>query len=251
MKRIRLGVNIDHVATVRNARGETYPSPLRAALLAQKNGADSVTIHLREDRRHINEFDLKNIKKKLKIPLNLEIAATREMLKIAIKSKPPFICIVPEKRKEITTEGGLNLNHNKNFLKKLIRKLKENNSRVSLFIEPNIRDIIQAKKLNADCVEIHTGKFCNLVNKKKNFKKEFKKIEKVITMGNDLGLEVHAGHGLTYDSAKILAKLKNIKEFNIGHFLIGESIFVGMSSVIKSFKKILNLWIFSVLGLTL
>ena len=241
MKRIRLGVNIDHVATVRNARGETYPSPLRAALLAQKNGADSVTIHLREDRRHINEFDLKNIKKKLKIPLNLEIAATREMLKIAIKSKPPFICIVPEKRKEITTEGGLNLNHNKNFLKKLIRKLKENNSRVSLFIEPNIRDIIQAKKLNADCVEIHTGKFCNLVNKKKNFKKEFKKIEKVIMMGNDLGLEVHAGHGLTYDSAKILAKLKNIKEFNIGHFLIGESIFVGMSSVIKSFKKILNL----------
>ena len=241
MKRIRLGVNIDHVATVRNARGETYPSPLRAALLAQKNGADSVTIHLREDRRHINEFDLEKIKKKLKIPLNLEIAATREMLKIAIKSKPPFICIVPEKRKEITTEGGLNLNHNKNFLKKLIRKLKENNSRVSLFIEPNIRDIIQAKKLNADCVEIHTGKFCNLVNKKKNFKKEFKKIEKVIMMGNDLGLEVHAGHGLTYDSAKILAKLKNIKEFNIGHFLIGESIFVGMSSVIKSFKKILNL----------
>ena len=157
-----------------------------------------------------------------------------------LKSKPPFICIVPEKRKEITTEGGLNLSHNKNFLKKLIRKLKENKSRVSLFIEPNLRDIIQAKKLNADCVEIHTGKFCNLVNKKKNFKKEFKKIEKVITMGNDLGLEVHAGHGLTYESAKILAKLKNIKEFNIGHFLIGESIFVGMSSAIKSFKKILN-----------
>ena len=241
MKRIRIGVNIDHVATVRNARGETYPSPLRAALLAQKNGADSVTIHLREDRRHINEFDLKKIKKKLKIPLNLEIAATREMLKIAIKSKPPFICIVPEKRKEITTEGGLNLNKNKNFLKKLIKKLKENKSRVSLFIEPNLRDIIQAKKLNADCVEIHTGKFCNLVNKKKNFKKEFKKIEKVITMGNDLGLEVHAGHGLTYNSAKILAKLKNIKELNIGHFLIGESIFVGMPSAIKSFKKILNL----------
>jgi pyridoxine 5-phosphate synthase len=240
MKRIRLGVNIDHVATVRNARGETYPSPLRAALLAQKNGADSVTIHLREDRRHINEFDLNKIKKKLKIPLNLEIAATREMLKIALKSKPPFICIVPEKRKEITTEGGLNLSHNKNFLKKLIRKLKENKSRVSLFIEPNLRDIIQAKKLNADCIEIHTGKFCNLVNKKKNFKKEFKKIEKVITMGNDLGLEVHAGHGLTYESAKILAKFKNIKEFNIGHFLIGESIFVGMSSTIRSFKKILN-----------
>jgi pyridoxine 5-phosphate synthase len=241
MKGIRLGVNIDHVATVRNARGETYPSPLRAALLAQKSGADSVTIHLREDRRHINEFDLKKIKKKLNIPLNLEIAATKEMLKIALKSKPPFICIVPEKRKEITTEGGLNLNHKKSFLKNLIKKLKENKSRVSLFIEPSLRDIIQAKKLKADCVEIHTGKFCNLVNKKKNFKSEFKKIEKAIILGNDLGLEVHAGHGLTYESAKILAKLKNIKEFNIGHFLIGESIFVGMSSTIKSFKRILNL----------
>jgi len=241
MKGIRLGVNIDHVATVRNARGETYPSPLRAALLAQKSGADSVTIHLREDRRHINEFDLKKIIKKLTIPLNLEIAATKEMLKIALKSKPPFICIVPEKRKEITTEGGLNLNHNKSFLKNLIKKLKENKSRVSLFIEPSIRDIIQAKKLNADCVEIHTGKFCNLVNKKKNFKNEFKKIEKAIMLGNNLGLEVHAGHGLTFESAKILSKLRNIKEFNIGHFLIGESIFVGMSSTIKSFKRILNL----------
>ena len=167
MKKIRLGVNIDHVATVRNARGENYPSPLRAALLAQKNGADSVTIHLREDRRHINDFDLKEIKKKLKIPLNLEIAATTEMLRIALKSKPPFICIVPEKRKEITTEGGLNLSHNKSFLKNLIKKLKKNKTRVSLFIEPNIKDIIEAKKLNVDCVEIHTGKFCNLVNKKK------------------------------------------------------------------------------------
>ena len=240
MKKIRLGVNIDHVATVRNARGEIYPSPLRAALLAQKSGADSVTIHLREDRRHINEFDLKQIKKKLKIPLNLEIAATREMLRIALKNKPPFICIVPEKRKEITTEGGLNLNYNKNFLKNLIKKLRKNKSRVSLFIEPRLKDILEAKKLNADCVEIHTGKFCNLVNKKKNYNNEFKKIKKIIKIGSNLGLEIHAGHGLTYNSARILAKLKNIKEFNIGHFLIGESIFIGMSSTIKSFKKILN-----------
>ena len=240
MKRIRLGVNIDHVATVRNARGEIYPSPLRAALLAQKNGADSVTIHLREDRRHINEFDLKQIKKKLKIPLNLEIAATKEMLRIALKSQPPFVCIVPEKRKEITTEGGLNLNYKKNFLKNLIKKLKKNKSRVSLFIEPSLRDVHEAKKLNADCVEIHTGKFCNLVNKKKNYNNELKKIKKITKVGNDLGLEVHAGHGLTFNSAKILAKLKNIKEFNIGHFLIGESIFVGMSVTIKSFKRILN-----------
>ena len=240
MKKIKLGVNIDHVATVRNARGEIYPSPLRAALLAQKSGADSVTIHLREDRRHINEFDLKQIKKKLKIPLNLEIAATREMLRIALKSKPPFICIVPEKRKEITTEGGLNLNYNKNFLKNLIKKLRKNKSRVSLFIEPRLKDILEAKKLNADCVEIHTGKFCNLVNKKKNYNNEFKKIKKIIKIGSNLGLEIHAGHGLTYNSARILAKLKNIKEFNIGHFLIGESIFIGMSATIKSFKKILN-----------
>ena len=164
MKRIRLGVNIDHVATVRNARGETYPSPLKAALLAEKNGADSVTIHLREDRRHINEQDLKKIIKKLKIPLNLEIAATKEMLKIASRSKPPFVCIVPEKRKEITTEGGLNLNYNKIFLKSLIKKLKKKKLRVSLFIEPNLADVQEAKDLSADCVEIHTGKLCNLIN---------------------------------------------------------------------------------------
>ena len=141
MKSIRLGVNIDQVATVRNARGEIYPSPLRAALLAQKNGSNSVTIHLREDRRHINEFDLKKIIRKLKIPLNFEIAATTEMLKIASRSKPPFISIVPEKRKEITTEGGLNLRYRTNFLKKIIHKLKINKSRVSLFIEPSLNDI--------------------------------------------------------------------------------------------------------------
>ena len=240
MKRIRLGVNIDHVATVRNARGETYPSPLRAALLAEKNGADSVTIHLREDRRHINEFDLKKIIKKLKIPLNLEIAATSEMLKIASRSKPTFICIVPEKRKEITTEGGLNLNHNKSFLKTLVKKLKKNISRISLFIEPSLKDLEKAKKLNADCVEIHTGKLCNLINKNNDYKKELKRIQKAVDQGNKLGLEVHAGHGLTYKSAKILAKIKGIQEFNIGHFLVGEAIFEGMPTIIKKFKKILT-----------
>ena len=241
MKRIRLGVNIDHVATVRNARGEDYPSPLRAALLAEKNGADSVTIHLREDRRHINDSDLKKIKKKLHIPLNLEIAATSEMLKIALNNKPPFICIVPEKRKEITTEGGLNLNYNKKFLKKIINKLKKNKSRVSLFIEPSFKDVIESKNLNADCIEIHTGKLCNLINKKKNYKNELIKIKKVVKLGNDLGLEVHAGHGLTFHSSKILSKIKGIQEFNIGHFLIGESIFVGLSNSIKIFKKNLKL----------
>ena len=240
MKNIRLGVNIDHVATVRNARGETYPSPLRAAILAEKNGADSITIHLREDRRHINELDLKKIIKKLTIPLNLEIAATKEMLTIALRSKPPFICIVPEKRKEITTEGGLNLNHNRNFLRILIKKLKKNRSRISLFIEPSLKDLEKAKKLDADCVEIHTGKFCNLINKKKNYKKELKRIHKIVQLGNKLGLEVHAGHGLTYTSAKILSKIEGIQEYNIGHFLVGESIFEGMPTIIKKFKRILK-----------
>jgi len=240
MKRIRLGVNIDHVATVRKARGENYPSPLKAALLAEKYGADSVTIHLREDRRHINDNDLKLINSKLKIPLNLEIAATNEMLKIATKRKPSFICIVPEKRKEITTEGGLNLNHKTKFLKKIIYKLKKNKSRISLFIEPNIVDVKKAKSLGADCIEIHTGKFCNLINQNKNFKKELYKIQNAVNFGNNLGLEVHAGHGLNFKSAKILSKVKGIKEFNIGHFLIGESIFIGLNKCIKNFKKIIR-----------
>ena len=238
MPKIRLGVNIDHVATVRNARGENYPDPLRAALQAEKCGAESVTIHLREDRRHINELDLKRIITKLRIPLNLEIAATKEMLKIALKRKPPFICIVPEKRKEITTEGGLNLNYRRKFLATIIKKLKKNRSRVSLFIEPNLKDIKDSKNLNADCVEIHTGKFCNLVNKNKNYKKELVKIKNAINYGNKLGLEIHAGHGLTYKSARILSNIQGIKEFNIGHFLVGESIFVGLERAIKKFKKI-------------
>jgi len=237
---ISLGINIDHVATIRNARGEEHPYPYMAAKNAIKSGANSITIHLREDRRHINDNDLKLISSKLKIPLNLEIAATNEMLKIALRHKPPFICIVPEKRKEITTEGGLNLNFNTIFLKKIIYKLKKNKSRVSLFIEPNLSDIKKAKLLNADCIEIHTGRFCNLVNQNKNFKNELNNIKKAVALGNKIGLEVHAGHGLTYKSAKILSKTKGIREFNIGHFLIGESIFVGFANSIKQFKKIIK-----------
>ncbi len=240
MSKIKLGVNIDHVATVRNARGENYPKPLRAALLAQDSGADSITIHLREDRRHINETDLKEIKSNLKIPLNLEIAATKEMLKIALKQKPKFICIVPEKRIEITTEGGLKLDYKSNFLKKMIESLKKNKSRVSLFIEPSLKDIKKSKDLNADCIEIHTGKFCNLVNKKKKYQKELLRIKKAVTFGNEIGLEVHAGHGLTFKSAKILSKIPGIKEFNIGHFLIGESIFKGLKKTTKEFRKIIR-----------
>ena len=240
MKKIRLGVNIDHVATVRNARGEKYPNPLRAAILAEKCGADSITIHLREDRRHINDSDLNSIISNLKIPLNLEIAATKEMLKIALKHRPPFVCIVPEKRKEITTEGGLNLDFKKSFLQEIILKLKRKKIRVSLFIEPSLSDIKKAKLLNVDCIEIHTGRFCNLVNSNKNFKNDLLKIKKAVIFANKIGLEVHAGHGLTYKSTKILSKTKGIKEFNIGHFLIGESIFAGLPNTIKQFKKIVK-----------
>ena len=240
MKRIRLGVNIDHVATVRNARGENYPSPLRASKIAENSGADSVTIHLREDRRHILDNDLKIIKKNLNIPLNLEIAATKEMINIALKRKPNFVCIVPEKRKEITTEGGLNLDYKTTYIKKAINKLKEKKIRVSLFVEPSIADIRKSKLLKADCVEIHTGRFCDLVNKNKNTIKELNKIKKAVNLGNDVGLEVHAGHGLTFKSAKILSQVKGIKELNIGHFLIGESIFEGLEKTIKKFKKIIK-----------
>jgi len=240
MKRKRLGVNIDHVATVRNARGENYPDPLNAAIVAQKSGADSITIHLREDRRHIKDYDLKNIKKKIKIPLNLEMAPTKEMLKIAIKYKPNFVCLVPEKRSEITTEGGLNIKKNKKYIKKIIQRLKKYKIRVSLFIEPNIIDIKLSQALGANCVELHTGQFCNMINKNKKTVGSYLKLKKSANYAKKIGLEVHAGHGLTYKSALKISKIKNISEFNIGHFIISESLFVGLRNTIKKFKTIIN-----------
>ncbi len=238
----RLGINIDHVATIRNARGESYPEPLRAALEAEKNGANSVTIHLREDRRHIRDYDLKNIKKKLKIPLNLEIAPTNEMLNIAIKNKPNFVCIVPEKRKELTTEGGLNILKSKKILKKIISKLKKKKIRISLFIEPLLSNVELAFMLGVDCVELHTGTFCNFFNKKHKKKTEvvYIKIKQCAAYAKNLGLDVHAGHGLTYRSAYQISKIEEISEFNIGHFIVAESIFVGLKNSIKQFKKIIN-----------
>ena len=240
MKKKRLGVNIDHVATIRNARSENYPDPLRAALIAQKNGADSVTIHLREDRRHIRENDLRIIAKKLRIPLNLEIAPTREMLKIVLKHKPKYVCIVPEKRAEVTTEGGLNLNKNRFFLKKMIDKIKRKNIRVTLFIEPKISSIVSAKNLGADCVEIHTGKYCNLFNKKKSTQSEFLKIKKSAAHAVKIGMEAHAGHGLNYKSTYMISKIKYISELNIGHFIISDSLFIGLKNSIKKFKNIIK-----------
>ncbi len=236
----RLGVNIDHVATLRNARGELHPDPLFAAKYVKKIGADSITIHLREDRRHIKDIDAKKICSIKGLLVNLEISTNPKIIKIALKINPDFVCIVPENRKEITTEGGLNLIKNKLKLKKIIKRFKKKRIRTSLFINPSLNDIKIAKNLDIDCVEIHTGYFSNLIKKKRNYSKEFDRIKKCSLMANQSGIEVHAGHGLDYKSTKILSKINQIKEFNIGHFIIGESIFFGLSKVIKNFKKIIK-----------
>ena len=236
----RLGVNIDHIATLRNARGEIHPSPIMAAKLAIKYGADSITIHLREDRRHIRDIDLLNIKKIKNIPINLEIAATKAMLKIALKNRPNFICIVPENRKEITTEGGLNIKKNKKRLVSFLNKLNKKNIRTSLFINPNTSDIMLAKSLGTKCIELHTGKISIKIKKKQKYSNEFNNIKKCAKIAKSIGLEVHAGHGIDYKTARILAKIKEIEEFNIGHFIIGESIFDGFRHTIKKFKSIMR-----------
>ena len=236
----RLGVNIDHIATVRNARGEKHPDPIFAASQVVKMGADSVTIHLREDRRHINDTDAKKICKLKNIFVNLEISMNDEIVKNALRIKPNYICIVPENRKEITTEGGLNLTKNKKKLKTIIKKFKKVKIRTSLFINPTIKDIKISKELNVDCVEIHTGRISNLVKLKKKYHTEFSRIKKSSILANKLNIEVHAGHGLDYKTTKILNKINEIQEFNIGHFIIGESIFYGLSKVIKKFKRILK-----------
>ena len=236
----RLGVNIDHVATVRNARGEVHPDPITAAKFLINVGVDSITIHLREDRRHIKDLDAKKICLLKKVPVNLEISTNNNIVDIALKIKPDFICIVPENRNEITTEGGLNLKRNATRIKKIISIFKKKKIRTSLFINPNISDIKISKKLYVDCVEIHTGRLSNLVKSGKNYQNELNKIKKCSIIASNLGLDVHAGHGLDYKTTKILAKINTIKEFNIGHFIIGESIFFGLKKVVKKFKKIIK-----------
>ena len=237
---IRLGVNIDHVATIRKARGEKHPEPYIVAKKALKYGADSITIHLREDRRHINDNDLKLISSIKSIPLNLEMASNSEMLSIAIKYKPDFVCIVPEKRNEITTEGGLNLKKNINKLKSTINIFNKNKIRTSLFINPTKKDIKFSKLFNAKCVELHTGKISNQIKKNKKYTNHLKNIKDCAKYAKSLGLEVHAGHGMDYKTAKILSKVREIEEFNIGHFIIGESIIFGLKTTIGRFKKILK-----------
>jgi len=237
---IRLGVNIDHVATIRKARGEKHPEPYIVAKKALEYGADSITIHLREDRRHINDKDLKLISSIKSIPLNLEMAANSEMLKMAIKYKPNFVCIVPENRNEVTTEGGLDLKKKFNKLKSTIDKLNKNNIRTSLFINPNNSDVKISKLLKTKCIEIHTGKISNKIKKNIKIVNNLKKIKSCAKYAKSLGLEVHAGHGMDYKTAKILSKIKEIQEFNIGHFIIGESIIFGLKKTILKFKKILK-----------
>ena len=236
----RLGVNIDHIATLRNARGEIHPDPCFAASEVIKMGADSVTIHLREDRRHINDLDAKKICKLKKILVNLEISMNNKIVKNALKIKHNYICIVPENRKEVTTEGGLNLDKNQKKLRNIIQIFKQAKIRTSLFVNPTIRDIKISNDLNADCVEIHTGRLSNLVKSKKDYNAELSRIKKSSVLAKKLNIEVHAGHGLDYQTTKILSRINEIQEFNIGHFIIGESIFFGLAKVIRNFKKIIK-----------
>ena len=236
----RLGVNIDHVATLRNARGENHPDPISAALYVVKSGADSITIHLREDRRHIKDKDAKKICNLKTVLVNLEVSMNESIISNALRIKPNYICIVPENRKEITTEGGLNIKKNLNKLKKIIFKFKKAKIRTSLFINPSLSDIKLSRSLGVDCVEIHTGKLSNNVKSKINHIKELNRIKKSSKLANKLGLEVHAGHGLDYKTTLLLSKIKEIEEYNIGHFIIGESVFHGLSKVIKNFKRLLK-----------
>lgn len=242
MQKRKLGINIDHIATLRNVRGNVFPSVSKAALVALSSGADSITVHLREDQRHIKSNDVLLLKKILKKPLNLEMALTKKMISFATKVKPEFVCLVPEKRKELTTEGGLNLFYNFSLLKKSILKLKSYNISVSLFIDPQIKMVKQAIKLKADNIEIHTGSYCDFLNNKNKIKSksEFEKIKLAAKFAFKNKLGVHCGHGLNYISTKNLRAVKEITEYNIGHFVISESVFDGLSNVVKKLSKIIK-----------
>jgi pyridoxine 5-phosphate synthase len=235
MTKLRLGVNIDHVATVRNARGGDNPDPVRAARLAQEAGADGITAHLREDRRHIRDEDIAALKQHLTIPLNLEMAATEEMLAIALKHRPHAACIVPEKREERTTEGGIDCVTQFARLQPIVTALKEAGIRVSMFVEPDRKQIDAAHNLGAPVVELHTGAYAHAGGAERE--KLLAKIVHAAEFGNDLGLEIHAGHGLTYDNVAPIAAIPHIVELNIGHFLVGEAIFVGLGNAMARMRN--------------
>ncbi|MEM5476219.1 pyridoxine 5'-phosphate synthase [Pacificibacter sp. AS14] len=239
---LRLGMNIDHVATVRNARGSAYPDPVRAAKLAEEAGADGITAHLREDRRHITDADIDALAEHLTVPLNFEMAATPEMQAIALRHKPHAVCIVPEKREERTTEGGLEVAREENSLAHFIAPLREAGSRVSIFIAADRAQIEAAHRIGAAVVELHTGAYCDLhaegqFDARDN---ELKRLTEMADFANHLGLEVHAGHGLTYETVQPIAVLPQIVELNIGHFLIGESIFRGLKPAIHEMRRLMD-----------
>ncbi|WP_244624431.1 pyridoxine 5'-phosphate synthase [Sphingomonas sp. So64.6b] len=235
---LRLGVNIDHVATVRNARGAGYPDPVRAALLAAEAGADGITAHLREDRRHITDDDIARLAEQLTIPLNLEMAATDEMLAIALRHRPHAACIVPEKREERTTEGGLDAAGQHNHLAPLVTSLKGANIRVSLFVEPDARQIEAALRLGAPVVELHTGRYAELEGEAQS--EELRRLADAAALAAKNGIEVHAGHGLTYDNVAPVAAIPQIRELNIGHFLVGEAMFVGLGEAVRRMRAAMD-----------
>ena len=240
--KLRLGVNIDHVATVRNARGSAYPDPLRAALLAEAAGADGITAHLREDRRHIGDADIEALMAGLSIPLNFEMAATGEMQKIALRHKPHAVCIVPEKREERTTEGGLEVAREENRLAHFIAPLREAGCRVSLFIAADAAQVEAAARIGAEVVELHTGAYCDLHYEGRFAERaaELERLREMSTLAHSLGLEVHAGHGITYETVTPLAAFPEVMELNIGHFLIGEAIFVGLPAALAEMRRLMD-----------
>ncbi|HEY0105705.1 MAG TPA: pyridoxine 5'-phosphate synthase [Rhizomicrobium sp.] len=242
MTHLRLGVNVDHVATVREARGTPYPDPLRAALIAAQAGADSVTAHLREDRRHISDADIDRLAAQIGVPLNFEMAPTEEMLAIALRAKPHAVCLVPEKREEITTEGGIDAAAQHNHLAPMIRRLSGAGIRVSLFIDPDPRQIEAAKSLSAPVIELCTGAYCEAViaGDEAAVAAHVEAARKSAAAAHRLGLEVHAGHGLTYDNVKPIAAIPQVRELNIGHFLIGEAIFVGLDASIRRMRALMD-----------
>jgi pyridoxine 5-phosphate synthase len=234
MKHLRLGINVDHVGTVRNARGGTHPDPVRAALAAIEAGADGITVHLREDRRHIIDSDLTRLSTVLNAPINLEMAATAEMLGIALALKPHAVCLVPEKRTEVTTEGGLDVAAQQAALAPYVGQLAAAGMRVSLFVDPDAHQLEAAKAVGAAVVELHTGAYAHATGAAR--KAELERLEKGATLAAALGLECHAGHGLTYDNVGAIAAISDVVELNIGHFLMGEALFVGLPAAIRTMR---------------
>ena len=242
MSKLRLGVNIDHIATVRNARGSAYPDPMRAAILAQNCGADGITAHLREDRRHIRDADIDALATGLRVPLNFEMAATAEMQAIALRHKPHAVCIVPEKRQERTTEGGLDVLRDENFLANYISPLRDAGSRVSIFIGADAAQIQAAAKIGAQVVELHTGAYCDYhyAGEFSERDAELHRLQEMAAFAQTLGLEVHAGHGLTYETVQPIAAMPEVVELNIGHFLMAEAMFVGMPAAIAEMRRLMD-----------